>query len=52
MRRQQVSAATAEGALEKGLRRRWRPGEKLIEVGIFLASLLAIVVLLGIVAFC
>jgi phosphate transport system permease protein len=49
MRRQQVSVATAEGALEKGLRRRWRPGEKLIEVGIFLASLLAIVVLLGIV---
>jgi phosphate transport system permease protein len=36
--------------LEKGLRRRWRLGETIIEGGIFLASLLAIVVLLGIVA--
>ena len=49
MRRQRSSAATAEWALEKGLRRRWRPGERLVEGGIFLASLLAIVVLLGIV---
>ena len=50
MPRQRSSATTAECALEKGLRRRWRLGEKFIEGGIFLASLLSIVVLLGIVA--
>ncbi|MBE0430917.1 MAG: phosphate ABC transporter permease subunit PstC [Dehalococcoidia bacterium] len=50
MPRQRSSATTAECALEKGLRRRWRLGERAIEGGIFLASLLAIVVLLGIVA--
>ena len=49
MLRQRVSVATAEGGLEKGLRRRWRLGEKFIEGWIFLAGLLAIVVLLGIV---
>jgi phosphate transport system permease protein len=49
MLRQRVSVATAEGSLEKGLRRRWRLGEKFIEGWIFLAGLLAIVVLLGIV---
>ena len=50
MTRQRVSVATAEAGLEKGLRRRWRLGEKFIEGWIFLAGLLAIVVLLGIVA--
>jgi len=49
MRRQRISATTTECALEKGRRRR-RLGERVIEGGIFLASLLAIVVLLGIVA--
>jgi phosphate transport system permease protein len=49
MLRQRVSVVTAEGSLEKGLRRRWRLGEKFIEGWIFLAGLLAIVVLLGIV---
>ncbi|MFO7995537.1 MAG: phosphate ABC transporter permease subunit PstC [Dehalococcoidia bacterium] len=47
---QPASSATADGALKKGLRRRWRVGEKSIEGAIFVASLLAIVVLLGIVA--
>lgn len=46
---QRVTAATAEAGLEKGLRRRWRLGEKFIEGWIFLAGLLAIVVLLGII---
>jgi phosphate transport system permease protein len=36
--------------LEKGLRRRWRLGEWFIEGWIFLAGLLSIVVLLGIIA--
>lgn len=36
--------------LDKGLRRRWRLGERFIEGWIFLAGLLAIVVLLGIIA--
>lgn len=50
MRLQPPSIGTADGALKRGLRRRWRPGERSIEGAIFLASLLAIVVLLGIVA--
>ena len=41
--------ATAVGVRET-LRRRWRPGEKLIEGWIFLAGILAIVILLGIIA--
>jgi len=49
MRLRSDSTVTADGALRKGLRRRWRVGETFIEGGIFLASLLAIVVLLGIV---
>jgi len=47
---QQVPVATAEAGPDKGLRRRWRIGEKFIEGWIFLAGLLAIVVLLGIIA--
>jgi phosphate transport system permease protein len=47
---QQVRVATAEASLDKGLRRRWRFGEKFIEGWIFLTGLLAIVVLLGIIA--
>lgn len=50
MTRQRIYVATAEAGLEKGLRRRWRLGEKIIEGCVFLAGLLAIVVLLGIVA--
>ena len=42
--------ATAGVDLETGLRRRWRLGERFIEGWIFLAGLLAIVVLLGIIA--
>ncbi len=42
--------AIAGVGLEKGLRRRWRLGERFIEGWIFLAGLLAIVVLLGIIA--
>jgi phosphate transport system permease protein len=41
--------ATAGVDLEKGLRRRWRLGERFIEGWIFLTGLLAIVVLLGII---
>lgn len=47
--KQSASAAAAEG-LEKSLRRRWRFGESIIEGWIFLTSLVAIAVLLGIVA--
>jgi phosphate transport system permease protein len=43
-----ISRAATGGSLN-GLRRRWRPGEKLIEGWIFLAGILSIVVLLGIV---
>jgi phosphate transport system permease protein len=46
---QKGSFATAEASLEKGLGRRWRFGEKFIEGWIFLAGLLTIVILLGIV---
>jgi phosphate transport system permease protein len=47
--KQTASSAAAEG-LDNGLRRRWRWGEKLVEGWVFLAGLLAIVVLLGIIA--
>jgi phosphate transport system permease protein len=47
---EQVSTATTAPEIEKALRRRWRLGEKFIEGWIFLAGLLAIVVLLGIIA--
>ena len=50
MLRQRFYAATAEASLEKRLRRRRRLGEKLIESWIFLAGILTIVVLLGIIA--
>jgi len=50
MLRPRVSVAAAEASLGEGLRQRWRLGEKLIEGWIFLAGLVAIVVLLGIVA--
>ena len=50
MRERSASIATARDARTKGLQRRWRVNERVIEGGIFLASLLAIVVLLGIVA--
>ena len=46
----QVTVATAEAGPDKGLRRRWRIGEKFIVGWIFLTGLLAIVVLLGIIA--
>ncbi len=48
MLKQGASAATAVTGLEKSLRRRWRLGERSIEVWIFLNGLLAIVVLLGV----
>ena len=47
---EQVSPATTAAGFEKALRRRWRPGEKFIESWIFLAGILTIVVLLGIIA--
>ena len=47
---QQFSVATAQAGSLKGLRRRWRIGERFIEGWIFLTGLLAIVVLLGIIA--
>ncbi len=47
--RHTASTSAADAGLEEGLRRRWRLGEKFIEGWIFLASLLAIVVLLGII---
>jgi phosphate transport system permease protein len=46
----QFPVATAEAGPDKGLRQRWRIGEKFIEGWIFLTGLLAIVVLLGIIA--
>jgi phosphate transport system permease protein len=49
MLRQKGSFATAEASLMKGLERRWRLGEKFIESWIFLAGLLTIVILLGII---
>ena len=47
---EQASKATTAMSLRKGLRRRWRMGEKFIESWIFLAGVLTIVVLLGIIA--
>jgi len=47
---QKAAFATAEASHDRGLRRRWRIGEKFIEGWIFLTGLLAIVVLLGIIA--
>lgn len=43
------SIATASNSLKKGLKRRWRMGEKFIEGWIFLAGILTIIVLLGII---
>jgi phosphate transport system permease protein len=50
MLRQRVTLATVEASLEKGLERRWRLGEKFIEGWIFLAGILTVIVLLGIIA--
>jgi phosphate transport system permease protein len=47
---EQASKATTAMRIEKGLQRRWRLGEKFIESWIFLAGILTIVVLLGIIA--
>jgi len=44
-----ISGATATENIKKGLQKRWRPGEKLIESSIFLAGILTIIVLMGIV---
>ena len=49
MSERKLPTATALGVRET-LRRRWRPGEKFIEGWIFLAGILAIVILLGIIA--
>ncbi|MFC2060102.1 phosphate ABC transporter permease subunit PstC [Chloroflexota bacterium] len=46
---QKVTLATVEADPQKGLGRRWRLGEKFIEGWIFLAGILTIVVLLGII---
>ena len=43
------SPAAADTAVIEALRRRWRPGEKFIEGWIFLAGILTIVILLGII---
>jgi len=47
---EQASKATTATSLKKGLQRRWRLGEKFIESWIFLAGVLTIVILVGIVA--
>jgi len=47
---EQETRAISVVSLNKGLQRRWRLGEKLIESWIFLAGMLTIVVLLGIIA--
>ena len=47
---EQLSPATTAREIKKNLRRRWRPGEKFIEGWIFLAGMLTIVILLGIIA--
>ena len=47
---EQVSKVTSAMSLKKGLQRRWRLGEKFIESWIFLAGILTIIVLLGIIA--
>ena len=49
MLRQRVHDANAGASLEKRLRRRWRLGEKLIESWVFLAGILTIAILLGII---
>ena len=49
MLRQRIRATTAEASLEERLRRRRRLGEKLIESWVFLAGILTIAVLLGII---
>jgi len=46
---QRVSLAIAEADPQKGLKRRWRLGERFIEGWIFLAGLLTVVILLGII---
>jgi phosphate transport system permease protein len=48
--REKTPLAGTAAELDKALRRRWRLGEKLIEGWIFLAGILTIVVLLGIIA--
>ena len=47
---ERVFPATTAMGVKEALRRRWRPGEKLIEGWIFLAGILTIVILLGIIA--
>ena len=47
---QRSIATSAEAGFDVSLRRRWRLGEKFIESWIFLAGILTIVVLLGIIA--
>jgi phosphate transport system permease protein len=49
MLEQKESIATVESSLKKSLKRRWRPGEKFIESWIFLAGVLTIIILLGII---
>jgi len=49
MLRHKASTTATTTTLEKSLRRRWRFGERIIEGWVFLAGLLAIVILLGIV---
>ncbi|MFC1957723.1 phosphate ABC transporter permease subunit PstC [Chloroflexota bacterium] len=50
MLEQKVTIATVGADPQKGLKRQWRLGEKFIEGWIFLAGILTIVVLLGIIA--
>jgi phosphate transport system permease protein len=47
---ERISPTTTAVGVKEALQRRWRPGEKLIEGWIFLAGILAIVILLGIIA--
>jgi phosphate transport system permease protein len=47
---QRISPTTTAVGAKEALRRRWRPGEKFIEGWIFLAGILAIIILLGIIA--
>jgi phosphate transport system permease protein len=47
---ERVSPTITAVGMKEALRRRWRPGEKFIEGWIFLAGILAIVILLGIIA--
>jgi phosphate transport system permease protein len=49
MLKQKEPVTTVETNLEKSLKRRWRPGEKFIESWIFLAGILTIIILLGII---